>query len=86
MPQVPGPLGESQVSTIPTTVPALARTFLTTSELAALVRRAPKTVRSWRSQGVGPAYVKLGREVVYAPAAVEDWLARHTITTEGTAA
>jgi excisionase family DNA binding protein len=52
----------------------MARTLLTTDELAERVRTVPGTVRYWRHKGVGPQGVKVGRKVLYDEADVEAWL------------
>ena len=49
--------------------------FLTTAELAALVRTSPDTVRYWRHVRKGPRSMKVGRRVLYARSDVERWLA-----------
>lgn len=48
--------------------------FLTTDEVAALLRTSAGTVRWWRHQGTGPRGVKVGRRVLYAQADVLAWL------------
>jgi excisionase family DNA binding protein len=48
--------------------------FLTTEELAEMLRASPETVRYWRWKGIGPKAVKLGRHVVYARADVLAWV------------
>ncbi|TSD62808.1 helix-turn-helix domain-containing protein [Aeromicrobium piscarium] len=48
--------------------------FLTTEELAELVRQPPETVRYWRHVGKGPASFKLGRRVLYERTDVEAWI------------
>ena len=50
-------------------------TYLTTAEVADLVRTSPETVRYWRFIGKGPASFKLGRRVLYERADVESWIA-----------
>jgi excisionase family DNA binding protein len=62
-------------------------TFMTTTELAALMRTSPETVRYWRHIGKGPASFKAGRKVLYKRSDVETWLSdlrtgemRHAIT------
>ncbi|UUL76330.1 hypothetical protein NG819_21165 [Pseudarthrobacter sp. Fe7] len=35
---------------------------------------APKTLRNWRSAGIGPTALKLHSVVRYDPAAVEAWI------------
>lgn len=49
--------------------------YLTTAEVAAMVRAPVETVRFWRHVGKGPASFKLGRRVLYDPADVEEWIA-----------
>ena len=43
---------------------------------------APATLRNWRSQGRGPAYIKISRRsrVRYSGKALNAWLAECTIT------
>lgn len=48
--------------------------YMTTAEVAALCRTSPETIRFWRYVGKGPAWVKLGRKVLYDTEAVETWL------------
>lgn len=36
-------------------------------------RIKPGTLAQWRSLGRGPRYIKLGRNILYAVKAVEDW-------------
>lgn len=45
--------------------------YLTTAEVAGLLRTSPETVRYWRHVGKGPVSFKLGRRVLYALADVE---------------
>ncbi|GEE02258.1 hypothetical protein nbrc107696_27040 [Gordonia spumicola] len=50
--------------------------LLTTAELAESIGVAPKTVRNWRTQGLGPAFVRLSpNDVRYDPADVAEWIA-----------
>jgi excisionase family DNA binding protein len=48
--------------------------YLTTAEVADLVRTSPETVRYWRFIGKGPASFKLGRKVLYDRAEVQAWI------------
>ncbi len=50
------------------------RRYLTTSELATLLRTSPATVRFWRSVSRGPRSLKIGRRVLYDEADVVAWL------------
>jgi excisionase family DNA binding protein len=57
--------------------------YLTTAEVAELLRMPVETVRYWRHVDKGPASFKLGRRVLYA---VEDVEAFITAAKAGTAA
>lgn len=37
------------------------------------------TMARWRSQGQGPAFVKLGSRVAYSGAALTEWIERQTV-------
>jgi len=50
--------------------------FLTTQEVADLLRTSPETIRYWRSLGRGPASFKTGRRVLYDADAVTEWIDR----------
>lgn len=49
--------------------------YLTTHEVAELLRRSPETVRYWRHVGEGPRSFKIGRRVLYDRADVEQFIA-----------
>jgi excisionase family DNA binding protein len=49
-------------------------TYMTTDEVADLVRTPTETVRYWRSIGTGPKSFKVGRRVLYARDDVEAWI------------
>lgn len=49
-------------------------TFMTTAEVADLLRMPSETVRYWRHIGKGPKSFKVGRRVLYDAAAVQAWL------------
>ncbi|HET8581735.1 MAG TPA: helix-turn-helix domain-containing protein [Jatrophihabitans sp.] len=55
-------------------------TYLTPDELAALLRRTPKTLRSWRYLGKGPAYVRIEGRALYPARAVDAYLAARRVT------
>jgi hypothetical protein len=38
------------------------------------LRQTTRTLRLWRQQGIGPAWVKIGRRVFYAEAALLAWI------------
>jgi len=48
--------------------------LLTTRQVADLLGLAPKTLRNWRTQGLGPVAHKLGNRVRYRAEDVVDWL------------
>ncbi len=52
-----------------------AEDFLTETEVAARYRDqiSPGTLRNWRSQGRGPPYLKVGRQVLYPRNSLEAW-------------
>ena len=43
------------------------------------VLAAPGTMAHWRSQGRGPAYIKLGHRVGYRGADLNAWIAAQTV-------
>ncbi len=49
--------------------------YLTTTEVAELLRTPVETVRYWRHVGKGPKSFKVGRRVLYALEDVEAFLA-----------
>ena len=44
--------------------------LLTSNEVAAILRISPHTLAVWRLQGSGPPLVKIGRRILYEPAAI----------------
>jgi len=56
--------------------------YLTTSEVAALLRAPVETVRYWRHVNRGPASFKAGRRVLYAEADVREWIDRQREATK----
>jgi excisionase family DNA binding protein len=48
--------------------------YMTTGEVAELVRAPVETVRYWRHLGKGPKYFKVGRRALYPVAEVRAWL------------
>lgn len=46
---------------------------LTDLEVAVRLGVQPTTLRAWRRQGRGPAYMKLGKAVRYTPEDVDAW-------------
>lgn len=49
--------------------------FYNTPEAAAYLRLSSSILNKWRVAGSGPAFVKLGRRVVYALADLDAWVA-----------
>lgn len=49
-------------------------TYMTTSEIAELLRTSPETVRYWRHVGKGPRSFKIGRKVLYDRDEVRSWI------------
>lgn len=54
--------------------------FLTTAEVAEILRTPTETVRYWRHLGKGPASFKVGRRVLYERADVERFIAEARAT------
>lgn len=52
--------------------------FLTQREAAALLRLSERTLERYRLSGTGPAFVKLGRRVVYRAADLTAFTEAHT--------
>ena len=49
--------------------------LLTPAEVASRLRISERTVKDWRSEGVGPPFIRLGRRRVrYALSDLNDWL------------
>lgn len=53
---------------------------LNTPEAADYVGSTVSTLNSWRYLGRGPAFIKLGRRVVYRVDDLDAWLDAHTVT------
>jgi excisionase family DNA binding protein len=49
--------------------------YMTTQEVADLLRTHVESVRFWRHTGKGPASFRVGRRVLYARVDVERWIA-----------
>ena len=48
--------------------------LMTVAEVATQLRVSPKTLLNWRSRGIGPVGFRVGRAVLFEPAAVERYL------------
>jgi hypothetical protein len=53
--------------------------LLTETLAAELLRLSSRTLQAWRSQGVGPEYVKAGRAVRYRRTALIAWTEQNTV-------
>lgn len=53
----------------------MADEFLTSDELAGLLRTTRGTLHQWRTRGIGPRGVRIGRRVLYRRTDVDGWLA-----------
>jgi excisionase family DNA binding protein len=51
--------------------------LLTQAETAELLRLSERTLERWRVIGGGPAYVKLGKRVLYPRTELHRWIASH---------
>jgi len=62
--------------------------YLVESQTAERLGVRVRTLRKWRAQGRGPAFLKLARQILYRDEAINLWLKRHEIepTRELTAA
>ena len=50
-----------------------------TNDPALLAIGSPSTLARWRSEGRGPAYIKIGSRVAYRGLDLNEWMARRTI-------
>ncbi len=48
--------------------------FIPEPKLAGELGRDTRTLQRWRSQRVGPPYIRMGRQVLYRRDAVRGWL------------
>jgi predicted DNA-binding transcriptional regulator AlpA len=54
--------------------------LLSEREAAARVGLSPRTLEGYRTDGNGPAFVRLGRRVLYRPADLDAWITSHIRT------
>jgi hypothetical protein len=59
------------------------RVWLDTAEVAARTRTPESTVRSWRRRGIGPAYCRVGRRILYACSDVDAFITAGRVETSG---
>lgn len=59
--------------------------FLTEDEVVTRYRQAlaAGTLRNWRSKGIGPPFIRIGKAVLYARADLEAWEAGQRSTPHG---
>lgn len=55
------------------------KALLTPSKAAEVLDVNTKTLANWRSLGIGPAYIKVGRLVKYTEEAINEWLTSNTV-------
>lgn len=48
--------------------------FLTTRELAEMLRVSERSIVTMREKGTGPAPIRIGRNIRYSPLSVQRWL------------
>jgi hypothetical protein len=60
---------------MPTTVKEDMTDYLTTAEVAEMLRTSPESVRYWNHLGVGPKSFKVGRRRLYDRSDVEAFIA-----------
>ena len=58
----------------PEGLPTVDSQPLTETEAAGRLGLKVPTLRAWRAQGRGPAYIRLGRAIRYLPTDVEEFL------------
>ncbi|MEY3730944.1 MAG: hypothetical protein RLZZ57_1700 [Pseudomonadota bacterium] len=56
---------------------AVAVKFLTVDQIATLLQRSHRTLETWRRNGNGPPFLRLGRRVFYQRRDLEAWLAEN---------
>ena len=54
--------------------------YYTIEELAQLLGKHRGTLARYRVDGGGPAYIKVGRTVLYERSSVKEWLKSHSFT------
>lgn len=53
--------------------------LLSTPEAARHLALSPRTLEKWRTRGIGPAYARIGRRVVYRREDLDDFVAARTV-------
>jgi hypothetical protein len=57
--------------------------LLTEVEAAKQLGKDRRTLASWRVRNMGPAYVKVGRTIFYAPADIKNWIEEQRVEPTG---
>jgi hypothetical protein len=55
-------------------MPPILEGYLSEPETAEAIHKTPRTLQSWRQQGIGPAYIKVGKTIYYERSALLAWL------------
>ena len=53
---------------------SLLTDLLTTAEAAALLELGPQTLKNYRHDNTGPAYIRIGGRIRYRHSDLEDWI------------
>lgn len=53
--------------------------YLSEEQVAKSLDRTTRTLRLWRAKGQGPAFTRVGTNVVYRDQAIRDWLLRNEV-------
>lgn len=51
--------------------------LLTTEELAEILHTSWRTLARWRSERIGPPYVRAGHRILYRRSDVDEWLEKN---------
>jgi hypothetical protein len=54
--------------------PTVTTDLIRESDLAAELDRDVRTLQRWRARRIGPAYIRIGRQIFYRAEAVREWL------------
>jgi len=57
--------------------------YLNDREAAKLLSLSPQTLRNWRTQSRGPAYIKAGRAIRYAVEDLRDYMTANRVSHNG---
>jgi Helix-turn-helix domain len=58
----------------PTTKPKLLDDYIPEKQLADDTNHDVRTIRGWRAKGQGPAWTRIGRQVLYRKDSIAAWL------------